>query len=323
MNKPAPLATILFLAYNQQDFVAQAARSCLEQQCEALEIIFSDDFSSDNTFAILQELVLNYQGPHQVTVRQNSRNLGIADHVNTLVKLARRELLITAAGDDISYPQRAQTLVDAWRASNCKLDLIASHAQSITNEGQNTGKQVKVDQLANWNSVSDWCRKRPYVIGATHAFTKRIWTKFGDIASDIPYEDQVITLRALSMGGGATLETPLLNYRQGGISAKELAQSPQAKRAQIYKRYSRQQAVFRQVHRDLETTGCAHLWTGKVERYLLRSDAALWLLEAQANDRMNLRRLIVEIRKCGFFWLLRQVAYTYFIGGSSKSCDSV
>jgi hypothetical protein len=33
--------------------------------------------------------------------------------------------------------------------------------------------------------------------------------------------------------------------------------------------------------------------------------------------------LIVEIRKCGFFWLLRQVAYTYFIGGSSKSCYSV
>ena len=306
-------ATLLFLAYNQQDFVAQAARSCLDQQGEPLEIIFSDDRSTDNTFAILQDVVSNYHGPHQVAVRQNSRNLGIADHYNTLVKLAQGELLITAAGDDISYPQRAQTLVEAWRSSGCKLDLIASYAQSMTYEGQVTERPIKVDQLANWNGAADWCRKRPYVIGATHAFTKRIWTKFGDIASDIPYEDQVIALRAISMGGGITLETPLIDYRQGGISAKKLAQRPESKRAQIAKRYLRQQAVFRQIQRDLEQMKCSHLWSGKVRRYLLRSDAALWLLESQASGTISLRRLFEEIKRCGFFWTMRQIAYTYLI----------
>lgn len=308
-----PQATILFLAYNQQDFVAEAAHSCLAQQGEPLEIIFSDDCSTDNTFAILQDVVRSYSGPHQVTVRQNAHNLGIADHYNTLVKLAQGELLITAAGDDISYPHRAQTLLDAWRDSDCKLDLIASYASSITYQGQDTGQQVKVDQLSNWQGAADWCRKRPYVIGATHAFTKRIWLKFGDIASDIPYEDQVVALRALSMGGGVTLETSLIAYRQGGVSAKKALQSPDAKREHIFKRYSRQQAVFRQIQRDLEKMGCTQLWTGKVRRYLLRSDAALWLLESQASGSFNLRRLFVEFRRCGFFWMTRQIAYTYLI----------
>lgn len=96
-----PQATILFLAYNQEDFVAEAAHACLAQQGEPLEIIFSDDCSTDNTLAILQEVVRSYSGPHQVTVRQNAHNLGIADHYNTLVKLAQGELLITAAGDDV------------------------------------------------------------------------------------------------------------------------------------------------------------------------------------------------------------------------------
>lgn len=307
-----PQATILFLAYNQQDFVAEAAHSCLAQQGEPLEIIFSDDCSTDNTFAILQDVVRSYSGPHQVTVRQNAHNLGIADHYNTLVKLAQGELLITAAGDDISYPQRAQALVEAWRSSGCKLDLIASYAQSMTYEGQVTEQQIKVDQLANWNSAADWCRKRPYVIGATHAFTKRIWTEFGEIESDIPYEDQVVTLRALCLGGAATIPSALLSYRAGGVSAKLRALNANDKRAAMFKRYSRQHAVFGQVHKDLTNAGLEHLWVGKVKQYFDRAQAALDLLHNQSDKtRPRLAQVLSMLQQCGLFWTVRQSYYTY------------
>jgi glycosyltransferase involved in cell wall biosynthesis len=136
--------TILFLAYNQQDFVVEAAESCLNQLGEPLEIILSDDCSNDDTFVILQKIACSYSGPHQVIVRQNSRNLGIADHYNTLVELAQGRLLITAAGDDISYPERAQTLYKAWQESGCKLDLIASHARCIKLDGEATGKTSRL-----------------------------------------------------------------------------------------------------------------------------------------------------------------------------------
>lgn len=305
-------ATILFLAYNQQDFVAEAARSCLAQQGEPLEIIFSDDYSTDGTYAILQEVVRNYTGPHQVQVRKNSQNLGIADHYNTLVKLAQGELLITAAGDDISYPHRAQTLVSAWQASSCKLDLLASHAQSITHSGQSTGQQVQVDQLSRWRSAADWCAKRPYVVGATHAFTKRIWTKFGDIAPDIPYEDQVVTLRALCMGGGLTIEEPLLSYRAGGVSSKGEAQGASQRRANIERRYTRQRAVFEQVRKDLAQSGQTNLWAGKVKKYWLRANAALQLLRwQQTQDKLTLGELLRMVGQCGMLWTLRQIFYTW------------
>jgi glycosyltransferase involved in cell wall biosynthesis len=304
--------TILFLSYNQQDFVAQAALSCLAQVGEPLEIILSDDCSTDNTYAILQQVASQYTGPHRVVVRQNHKNLGIADHYNTLVELAQGQLLITAAGDDISYPERAQTLYKAWQASACKLDLIASYAHSITQDGQPTGKTIKVDQLVEWKNAADWCAKRPYVVGATHAFTKRIWAEFGPIASDVPYEDQIVTLRALCLGGTQTLQESLLDYRAGGVSSSIATQGKQHRRSAMPRRYTRQRAVFDQVHKDLVHAGLAHLWRSKVKRYYLRAQAVLQLMDLQrSNARPSLNQCLGWSRSCGPIWLIRQIFYIW------------
>lgn len=306
------IATILFLAYNQQDFVAQAAQSCLAQVGEPLEIILSDDCSTDNTYAILQQVASQYTGPHRVVVRQNHKNLGIADHYNTLVELAQGQLLITAAGDDISYPERAQTLCKAWQASACKLDLIASYAHSITHDGQPTGKTIKVDQLAKWKNAADWCAKRPYVVGATHAFTKRIWTEFGPIASDIPYEDQIVALRSLCLGGAQTLQEPLLDYRAGGVSSSIATQGKRQRLSAMQRRYTRQRAVFDQVHTDLVHAGLAHLWRSKVKRYYSRAQVALQLIGLQhSNARPSPSQLLHWSQSCGIFWMLRQLVHTF------------
>ncbi len=304
-------ATILFLAYNQQDFVFEAAQSCLDQLGEPLEIILSDDCSNDDTFLILQKVASSYSGPHEVIVRQNSRNLGIADHYNTLIELAQGKLLITAAGDDISYPERAQTLYKAWQESGCTLDLIASHARCIELDGKATGKTIKVDQLANWKDAADWCTKRPYVVGATHAFTKRLWSEFGSIASDMPYEDQIVALRALCLGGAQTLERPLIDYRTGGVSAKTKSRSSADKLKHIEKRYSRQRAVFLQVQQDLARAGQSQLWTGKVKRYLDRAIAALWLLQQESSILKNIREIQTFAQQCGWTWMIRQIYYSY------------
>lgn len=312
MSEFKPKATILFLAYNQQDVVVQAAQSCLDQQGAPIEIILSDDCSTDSTYALLQQVANNYSGPHHVIVRQNARNFGIADHYNTLVKLAQGDLLITAAGDDISYPNRAHTLLSAWLSSGCKLDLVASYARSISYDGQETGTLIKVDQLSNWKSAKDWCIKRPYVVGATHAFTKRIWTRFGDIASDIPYEDQIVSLRAVCLGGGLTIQTPLLSYRTGGVSSKDMVRDSSQRLMAVQRRYSRQCAVFAQVRQDLEHSGHATLWRGKVKKYWSRAHAALELLQwRNKHTYLPLSRLLDLMWQCGPFWTVRQIIYTY------------
>src|SRR5215203_4959086 len=99
VSAAAPRASLLFLAYNQERYVEGAARSCLAQQSEPLQIVFSDDASSDRSHDILRAIAADYRGPHGVVVRRNETNLGITGHYNRLMDASCGELLITAAGD--------------------------------------------------------------------------------------------------------------------------------------------------------------------------------------------------------------------------------
>ena len=77
-----PRASLLLLSYNQEGTIRTAAQACLAQECEPIEIIFSDDASTDASFQILQEIGEAYRGPHQLKVQRNDSNFGIAGHYN-------------------------------------------------------------------------------------------------------------------------------------------------------------------------------------------------------------------------------------------------
>lgn len=207
-------ATLFLLTYNQQKTVEAAAMSCLNQACEPIEIVFSDDCSSDGTLAKLHSMAAQYQGPHHVRVRQNPNNLGIADHYNQAVSEASAELIVVAAGDDQSAPNRVARVLEAWRASHGRLNLIASYATSIDRHGKDLGL-IQTGHLEKWPDAKTWCKKRPYVIGATFAFHKKLFTVFGPLDNGVDYEDQVLSFRAATLGGGLTIPEPLVQYRQG------------------------------------------------------------------------------------------------------------
>ena len=135
MNRATPRISLLLLACNQQATARAAALSCLAQVGEPLEIVLSDDASSDATFAELQAAARHYSGPHQVRVRRNPANLGIGAHYNRLLAETSGALLVTAAGDDFSVPQRVQCLAAAWDESGQRADLIASHFIDMAADG--------------------------------------------------------------------------------------------------------------------------------------------------------------------------------------------
>ena len=50
-----PLVTFALFAYNQEEFIREAVEGAFAQTYEPLEIILSDDCSSDRTYEIIQE----------------------------------------------------------------------------------------------------------------------------------------------------------------------------------------------------------------------------------------------------------------------------
>src|SRR4051812_37908507 len=99
-----PLVSYIVVSFNQERFIREGVESALAQTYSPLQIIISDDASTDNTYAIIQSIHNSYSGRHQVSIRRNPANLGIGPHINELVKLCKGSLVVISAGDDISLP---------------------------------------------------------------------------------------------------------------------------------------------------------------------------------------------------------------------------
>lgn len=112
-----PLVTFALFAYNQEKYIREAIAGAFAQDYSPLEIIFSDDCSTDRTFEIMQEMAARYDGPHRVLARKTELNRGTLLHVAEVAELAHGELLVLAAGDDVSKQSRTEVLVSAWLLS--------------------------------------------------------------------------------------------------------------------------------------------------------------------------------------------------------------
>lgn len=129
-----PLVTFALFAFNQENYVHEAIEGAFAQSFDRLEIILSDDCSSDRTFAIMQDMAARYAGPHLVRARRNATNIGTIDHVLTVAREMKGQLLVVAAGDDVSYPNRTGALAQAWHASKAAV-LYSNHDEFTGRDG--------------------------------------------------------------------------------------------------------------------------------------------------------------------------------------------
>ena len=300
---PSPRASLLLLAYNQEETVGEALRSCLDQRCEPLDIVCSDDASADSTHRVLQQEAARYRGPHRVVVRRNDSTLGIAGHYNELIAHTAGELLITAAGDDISEPDRVARLLQAWDSGGQKADLLSSHVSDMSGEGMVKGV-LRVDDLAPYASVGDWIRRRPYVIGAGHAFTRRMMRRFGPVDPRIHYEDQIMVFRAITSGGAITVDAPLVRYRRGGLSARRRFNAAAELTAWRQRRLNQEIAEREQLIRDARVAGCEKEVAAALEGLRLRQ---LYLQRLDAAGSANERWLALrEAKEVPAGWRIRK-----------------
>ncbi len=219
---PRPELSLLLLAFEQQDTVAEAVRGALAQTYSPLEIVLSDDASSDGTWAAIQQAIAGYRGPHRLVVNRNGRNLGIGAHLSRLVALSRGELLVVAAGDDVSLPQRCERLASAWQNARQRPDLLCSSLVDMDAQGRPLGLIAPTD-LSTYRSAADWLARPPHVVGAAQAWTRRVFDRFGPLPAGVVGEDAIMVFRAIVSGGALTIAEPLVRYRRGGISRRRRA----------------------------------------------------------------------------------------------------
>ena len=291
-----PLISFCLFTYNQASFIAQAIDGAFAQTYENMEIIISDDGSSDETWSIVEKKSKLYQGPHKLTINRNKVNMGVAAHVNKLVSMSHGDIVVIAAGDDISLPSRASRIADAFE-SHTDAMMVESLENKITPNGKCTelssfsGQMKYVDSDPNRVVEHFPCFK-----GAVLAYRRRVFTEFGPLPADCWAEDIILSMRACMLGKVVRIEEPLIYYRTaGGISSgrsKTLEKSVRVNRGRM--------RCYEQLYDDALSLGVPNLEPLKaclksriegLSAYIVAiSDSSLWVRLASALKYMKIEK---------------------------------
>lgn len=250
-----PLVTFALFTYNQDQHVKAAIEGVLSQTYPNLEIIISDDQSTDSTFGIIKETVYQHQFTNAPIIRQNINNLGLAAHINKVMEIASGEIIVVAAGDDISFPNRVSTIVNFWIENGKGSGSIFSRFKTIDLNG--TIKSHNDVRPIIRFSINDREKENTLGVivgssGCTQAWTKDIFDIFGPLDPKILHEDITIPLRALIIGTVTYLPDELILYRvaNGTISRPSFANYKE-RFAKMARYWEARVANYEQFERDV------------------------------------------------------------------------
>lgn len=222
-RKQSETVTFALLAYNQEKYIRAAIDGALSQTFEPLEIILSDDRSSDETFEIMRRLAREYNGPHSIKVRQNSVNLGLSGHLNAVIKESTSDVIILAAGDDISAPTRSTLTMNLLNRHPGAVSVLLSGKvlhEDGTQSYRNINPKSRSETLQDLQSL---LRGKHKNFGPARAIRKEVFDVFGDLNSDCPTEDSTLLLRSLILGKVVLSASQGVTYRK---HAKSLSSTP-------------------------------------------------------------------------------------------------
>lgn len=217
MSSENPLITFFLFTYNQERYIEEACKAAFSQTYSPLEIIISDDCSTDKTFEIVSRLAKEYHGPHSLVLNRNDKNLGLVGHVNKAFTISKGEIIVAAAGDDISFPERTEVLSEAFKKESRPL-LVHSNVIGIDKNGTPLEVELQPVNLQDM-PITDLCERVGIYRGAAGAWSKELYELFGPITEENAFEDGVFGFRASLLTRIAYIEKCLLFYRVNvGIS---------------------------------------------------------------------------------------------------------
>ncbi len=228
---PRLLITYAVFSYNQERFIREAIECALAQDYSPLEIIISDDCSTDRTFEVIRESTAGYAGPHTLVINRNPKNLGIARHVNWVMTKASGSLIVMAGGDDLSVPSRASVIASAWLRDG-QAKAVYSEFSCIDEIGNPVATPRKLS--FEFREVPDLQKRlmgflteninRPP--GCTQAISAELFRIFGPLNENCFAEDKAFAFRALLTGNLLNLSECLVKYRlhENNLSGSHLPQ---------------------------------------------------------------------------------------------------
>ncbi len=208
---PPPLVSVAMATFNGGRYLGEQLDTIYAQTWPRLEVVVSDDASSDATVGILAA----YARSHGLRYAVNPARLGLVQNFARAISLCSGDLIALSDQDDLWKPQKIATLAGAIGGST----LIYGNVQE-----QVEGDSVRVETA--FDPIFDFARRhgsgRPvryllaenWVVSHGLMFRRELVEHALPIPPHQPFHDGWLALVAAKLGGLRYLDERLQTYRR-------------------------------------------------------------------------------------------------------------
>lgn len=132
-----PIVTIVMANYNGAAYLPEALQSAQAQTLRDIEIVVSDDGSTDASVAIVTQAMAD---DARIRLLQSRQNRGAAAARNSALAVARGEWIAVMDSDDLMHPERLARLVRA--AEHDCAELVADNVIEFHQDGSAPARRL-------------------------------------------------------------------------------------------------------------------------------------------------------------------------------------
>lgn len=194
-------AAFIIPARDKEKWVQMAVESALKQTLSPLEIVLSDQGSTDRTFEMMTALASRYDGPNKVSLirckdTQAKGMAGLNKHIDCIMENVDADVFIFNSADDWSHPTRSEKVVKAFQEHNP--DYVGTAVQFTTPEN-------KADGVGRFRETDGFVTVREIIehrVGGSSscAWSREFYDRVGPIPGAVGPDTYLPPLAALGKG---------------------------------------------------------------------------------------------------------------------------
>lgn len=207
------MISIAIATYNGEKYLREQLDSIYAQTYKQLEVVVTDDCSTDGTVSILEE----YRQKYGLKYYVNLHNLGFVKNFERAISLCTGDYIALADQDDVWFPGKLFTLLNAMmlcELSNPDKPIIIHHDVYIVDENLKNKGLRYINNKGNSSGLINLLFGNPKVQGAASMFNRKLKNMCFPLPDDTPLHDLYISYVCECFGVRKYISEPLMLYRQ-------------------------------------------------------------------------------------------------------------
>lgn len=226
------IVSVCIITYNSSKYIEETLESVRRQTYPAIELIISDDASSDDTVYICEQWIAKKRSRFcNALLLKAEKNTGVCGNINRANGAANGRWIKGMAGDDSLMPDAIQSYVEFCNQSNCQVCVSGAYfmdeeSNPLDIEGEKSLWNHYIEDLeCTYPEQKTMIKHHLLCPGPPMFFSKDVWTVIGGCNATYAYADEWVMQYSMLKNGYKLnpLDKKLIVYR---VSKNSLCHNP-------------------------------------------------------------------------------------------------